>query len=455
MADDRKPRTSRSRAAGTSGSGLLDFQQIIENSTIRVIVADLDLKVVYMNQASRSTLKEMQHLLPVPVDDIIGRPIDIFHREPERQRRFLQDPRNLPHSARIQLGPEILLLNVVALRDREGRYIGPMVNWERITEQVRAQEREQQLVAEQNAAAESLRHRVTQLMNVVAAIAAGDLRQNLSADGDDDLGRLGASVGQMSADLRKLVGEVIEAADQQSEGAQAIAESSNNLSESSQTQAASVEEMSAAVDSMLKSVQVISESAAVARQQAESTAALAREGGVATEDAVESMKLIQKSSEQINDIIQVISEIASQTNLLALNAAIEAARAGEHGLGFAVVADEVRKLAERSSLAAKEITQLIKESTRRVGEGAELSVRVGRSLKSIVQAVEQTASGISRIAESTETQSESAQEVQTAIRTVGRTTESTAAGSEELAASAEQLGAQASALRELVARFRV
>jgi methyl-accepting chemotaxis protein len=167
------------------------------------------------------------------------------------------------------------------------------------------------------------------------------------------------------------------------------------------------------------------------------------------------MKLIQKSSEQINDIIQVISEIASQTNLLALNAAIEAARAGEHGLGFAVVADEVRKLAERSSLAAKEITQLIKESTRRVAEGAELSVRVGRSLKSIVQAVEQTAAGISRIASSTETQTESAQEVQSAIRSVGRTTEAAAAGSEELAASAEQLGAQASALRHLVSRFRV
>lgn len=449
-------RQSASGSRRTRGSApKIDFQQILENSQIRVMVANRNLEIVYMNPASRNTLREMQHLLPTPVDEMLGKPIDIFHKNPEHQRRFLADPSNLPHKARIQLGPEVLTLSVSAVRDAEGNYAGPMINWERITDQVRAQEREQQLRDAQLAAEEQLRHRVNQLMQVVSAIANGDLTQQVHSEGDDDLSRLASSVGRMSGDLRNLVSEVVEASDQQSEGAQAIAESSQNLSESSQTQAASVEEMSSAVESMLKSMQVISESAAVARQQADATAGLAREGGTSTEEAVESMKLIQKSSEQINDIIQVISEIASQTNLLALNAAIEAARAGEHGLGFAVVADEVRKLAERSSLAAKEITQLIKESTRRVAEGAELSVRVGRSLKAIVQAVEQTAAGISRIAASTETQAESAQEVQSAIRSVGRTTEAAAAGSEELAASAEQLGAQASALRDLVSRFRV
>jgi methyl-accepting chemotaxis protein len=152
---------------------------------------------------------------------------------------------------------------------------------------------------------------------------------------------------------------------------------------------------------------------------------------------------------------QVISEIASQTNLLALNAAIEAARAGEHGLGFAVVADEVRKLAERSSEAAKEITQLIKESSRRVAEGAELSDKVGISLESIGQAVEKTAAGITQIAEQTESQSASADQVRAAIMAVSETTESNAASSEQLAASAEELGAQAQTLQDLVTKFEV
>src|SRR5690348_17974881 len=101
-------------------------------------------------------------------------------------------------------------------------------------------------------------------------------------------------------------------------------------------------------------------------------------------------------ADDIGKIIEVIDDLAEQTNLLALNAAIEAARAGEHGLGFAVVADEVRKLAERSSEAAKEITQLIKESSRRVEEGSTMSEKVGVSLSSIVDAVDRTAAGIGR-----------------------------------------------------------
>jgi len=169
---------------------------------------------------------------------------------------------------------------------------------------------------------------------------------------------------------------------------------------------------------------------------------------------MESMELIRSSANQISEIIGVISDIASQTNLLALNAAIEAARAGEHGMGFAVVADEVRKLAERCNRAASQITALIKESTDRIVEGAQLSEQVGGALQKIVAAVESTSQMISEIADVTQQQTSIAQQVVQAIGSVAAITQEASAGTSELASCSEELGAQAAALRSLVARFK-
>ncbi|NLS94692.1 MAG: HAMP domain-containing protein [Planctomycetaceae bacterium] len=316
-------------------------------------------------------------------------------------------------------------------------------------------ERDRQQAEQERRAAENLRHKVDDLLEAVRAAAAGDLTRNIVVEGDEPVDELAGAIQAMLTDLSGIIAQVTESAGQFNEGARVIAESSQTLATGSQQQTMAVEEVSASVDELTASIERVSGNARDADAAAKKTNGLAERGSSAVEQSIQAMDLIKTSSNQIAEIIQVISEIASQTNLLALNAAIEAARAGEHGMGFAVVADEVRKLAERSNRAAGEITSLIKESSLRVEEGAQLSHDTGEALREILAGVEETVTKISEIAQATVEQSGSAKQVVDAVRGISQVTEQTVSGSEELASSSEELGAQASGLRELVKRFKV
>jgi methyl-accepting chemotaxis protein len=312
----------------------------------------------------------------------------------------------------------------------------------------------EEAVAREREQAEDIRRKVEQLLVAVSAAAEGDLTQEIIVEGDGAIDELAAGIKKMFDDLSGVIGQVTESASQFNEGSRLIAESSQVLANGAQTQSAGVEEMSAAIEQLTRSIEAVTENAHQADDMAKQTSQQAEQGGLAVQKSIDAMDLIRNSPIKISEIIQVVSEIASQTNLLALNAAIEAARAGEHGMGFAVVADEVRKLAERSNMAAAEISSLIKESTEQVAKGAELSDETGQALKKIIESVESTAVKIAEIANATSEQAASATEVASAIRGVSEVAEQSAAGSQEMASSSEELGAQAMGLRQLVRNFK-
>jgi len=106
------------------------------NAPANLMCADLDLNILYMNPASIKTLKSIEQHLPISVDTMMGQSIDVFHKNPEHQRRILRDPDNLPHQARIQIGPETLDLLVSPVFDANNNYLGPMLTWDLITEKL-------------------------------------------------------------------------------------------------------------------------------------------------------------------------------------------------------------------------------------------------------------------------------------------------------------------------------
>ena len=411
-----------------------------------------------LNTAVDATGKAMQD-----VKEAAQREQEAQARKAEEERRRAETQRQEAEEAERKVKHILEVANLVAQRDYSQQVevtgedaLGQLGDGMRtfFTDKQEAEQREQEAAEEERRAAETLRAKVDHLLEVVGSAAQGDLTKTVTIEGNEAVDELAAGIKRMLGDLSGVIGQVTESSAQFNEGSRVIAESSQSLASGAQTQSSSVEEVSASVEELTASIDGVKNNSHEADAVAKRTNELAEQGGKAVQKSIEAMELIRTSSDQIAEIIQVISEIASQTNLLALNAAIEAARAGEHGMGFAVVADEVRKLAERSNQAAGEITSLIKESSNRVQEGAQLSDETGSALKEIISGVEETVAKISEIATATVEQASNAQQVGEAMQGIAEVTEQAAAGSEEMASSSEELGAQATALRDLVSRFK-
>jgi methyl-accepting chemotaxis protein len=352
---------------------------------------------------------------------------------------------------------------------------------------------------------------IREMVAATDRLAAGDLTVKVNVTARDELGQLAQAFNAMVDNLQNLIRGVMNTADQVAASAQELSATSveaerainqiaatiTDFAQGAHSQTEEIEKTLQTVDQLTEASQAVAEKARTASELSGEMAGAAKTGGGAAQSAVDKMNEIKEvttatgevviglgeKSQQIGQILDVISEIAGQTNLLALNAAIEAARAGEQGRGFAVVAEEVRKLAEQSQEAAQQIALIVREiqaqtdqaigamnsGNAKVNEGVGVVQTAGDALQNILgkvtgsvdmieaisTAAKEQAEGMRAMVQGTEQVAVIARQSSANAETTAAATEEITASMEEIAGAANSLATMAGELQALVTRFRI
>ena len=481
------------RFAGSSAKTGLDravFKQMVDDMPVAVMTCDLkDFRVTYVNKATLEGLKQIESVLPIKADDIVGQCIDIFHKNPEHQRALLADPKNLPYRGRIEIGGEVLDLYVTAVMEGS-TYVGPMLTWSVITAQAREERKVNRLLRMLDGMPVNVmtldlddytidyinktsKDTLRPLQNLLpcavdelegqcvdifhknpahqralladpsklpynALIQLGDEKLDLRVSAiTDEQGNYMAPMlawtvatarEKMTSDVSEVVRAVSTAATELQANSTSMAATAEQTNNQASTVASASEQLRSSIEEIGRQVTQSSEIAGKAVEQAECSTSM--------------INGLREGAQKIGEVVNMIQDIAEQTNLLALNATIEAARAGEAGKGFAVVASEVKALATQTAKATEEIAQQVGEIQGATGTAVDAVDSINRIITDINEISTSISSAVEEQGAATQEVAKNISGVSEASSETGRLVSDAQGAAENLSGMAAQLQEQ-------------
>ncbi len=268
-----------------------------------------------------------------------------------------------------------------------------------------------------------------------------------------DFEALLTGMSKLKSEMNRVLSQIKVSSEQVMVGADQMAGSAQGLAEGATDQSGAIEELSATIQNVANISEQSAQNAVQAAESATNAAEDAKKSREEVNELTEAMARITATSEEIQNIIAAIEDIASQTNLLSLNASIEAARAGEAGRGFAVVADQIGKLAADSAQSAVETKELINKSLVEVEAGNNIVEHTMESFNSVLANMETFAGMASGAAEASKEQAEMLRQIEIGIEQITEVVENNSAAAEETSAVSEELSAQATNLEQMISHF--